>query len=171
VSLTLSLSLSLSIFLVLSLSADKPLTFYVAVQSPVPVTRIVQQILGNVTGTVTNLTQENCTNGDQTLKGSYSYFWIDGDANKTESHCVQAYVWLTKAQSPAFHLKDYTSRAFSTWTESRWKDISARIYLVSSKQLEVPLSLSLSISLSRSLHPPASPKPLPQSLSFCASFC
>uniref|UniRef100_V9KKG2 Nicastrin n=1 Tax=Callorhinchus milii TaxID=7868 RepID=V9KKG2_CALMI len=116
---------------------DKPLTFYVAVQSPVPVTRIVQQILGNVTGTVTNLTQENCTNGDQTLKGSYSYFWIDGDANKTESHCVQAYVWLTKAQSPAFHLKDYTSRAFSTWTESRWKDISARIYLVSSKQLEI----------------------------------
>ncbi|KAL0201894.1 hypothetical protein M9458_005081, partial [Cirrhinus mrigala] len=70
----------------------------------------------------------------------FSYFWVSGPAsvNGTEEpFCVRASVRLSKAVSPAFELLQYGSRDYSTWTESRWKSIRARIFLVASRELEV----------------------------------
>uniref|UniRef100_A0A8C1LTD1 Nicastrin n=1 Tax=Cyprinus carpio TaxID=7962 RepID=A0A8C1LTD1_CYPCA len=54
-----------------------------------------------------------------------------------EPFCVRASVRLSEAVSPAFELLEYGSRNYSTWTESRWKSIRARIFLVASRELEV----------------------------------
>lgn len=48
-------------------------------------------------------------------------------------------VRFSQASSPAFELQQWGSTEYSTWTESRWKELHARIFLVASKQLEVSL--------------------------------
>ncbi|KAG9278718.1 nicastrin [Astyanax mexicanus] len=107
------------------------------------VTRFVQFILANMTGTVLSLNQSQCQNPNSVpdqSKDLYSYSWISGpvSANGTaESYCVRASVRLSKALSPAFELLEYGSREYSTWTESRWKTIGARIFLVASPELEM----------------------------------
>lgn len=67
--------------------------------------------------------------------------WVQGalPLNSTERHgfCVRSTVHLSKAVSPAFHLQEYNSKDYSTWTESRWKSIKGRIFLVASHDLEV----------------------------------
>lgn len=71
----------------------------------------------------------------------YTYIWVKGSVppNGTERQgfCVRSTVHLSKALSPAFVLKEYTSKDYSTWTESRWKNINVRIFLVASHDLEV----------------------------------
>ncbi len=71
----------------------------------------------------------------------YSYMWVQGAAppNSTEreAFCIRSTVRLSKALSPAFDLREYTSKDYSTWTESRWKSIKGRIFLVASHDLEV----------------------------------
>ncbi|KAF3857928.1 hypothetical protein F7725_011129 [Dissostichus mawsoni] len=122
--------------------ADRPTNFYVGVaqQSSEP-TLLVQYLLANMTGSNFNISQENCKNQredekDEESKHLYSYMWVQGAAppNSTEREgfCVRSTVRLSKALSPAFDLKDYTSKDYSTWTESRWKVIKGRIFLVAS---------------------------------------
>lgn len=71
----------------------------------------------------------------------YEYMWVQGPLDANETHrlpyCVRSTVRLTRALSPAFELGQWGSTEYSTWTESRWKDVSARIFLVASKELEV----------------------------------
>ncbi|XP_025770907.1 LOW QUALITY PROTEIN: nicastrin [Puma concolor] len=50
--------------------------------------------------------------------------------------CVRSTARLARALSPAFELRQWGSTEYSTWTESRWKDIRARIFLVASRELE-----------------------------------
>uniref|UniRef100_A0A9J8DIZ5 Nicastrin n=1 Tax=Cyprinus carpio carpio TaxID=630221 RepID=A0A9J8DIZ5_CYPCA len=125
-----------------------PPQFYIGlgprIHGPVhSVTRFVQYILANLTGTVTNLTESQCQNPSELStenKDLFSYFWVSGPAsvNSTgEPFCVRASVRLSEAVSPAFELLEYGSRNYSTWTESRWKSIRARIFLVASRELEV----------------------------------
>ncbi|MEJ1270370.1 nicastrin [Cricetulus griseus] len=70
----------------------------------------------------------------------YDYSWVQGplNSNKTERlpRCVRSTVRLARALSPAFELSQWGSTEYSTWAESRWKDIQARIFLVASKELE-----------------------------------
>ncbi|KAL7842247.1 hypothetical protein SRHO_G00239360 [Serrasalmus rhombeus] len=107
------------------------------------VTRFVQFILANMTGTVTKLNQSQCQNPKDVpgeSKDLYSYSWVSGPVSvngTTDPYCVRSSVHLSKALSPAFELTDYGSREYSTWTESRWKTIRARIFLVASPQLEM----------------------------------
>nr|XP_048684911.1 nicastrin isoform X4 [Caretta caretta] len=117
---------------------------YIAVTTLVNTTQLVQYVLANLTGTVVNFTKEECLNPEKTPnpeKEMYVYTWVQGsrDANSTSRvpFCVQSTVRLTKAASPAFELKQWGSTEYSTWTESRWKDIRARIFLVASKELEI----------------------------------
>ncbi|NWJ06278.1 NICA protein, partial [Crypturellus undulatus] len=117
---------------------------YVAVSSPVNTTYLVQYVLANLTGTVVNLTKEECLNPEKTPnteKEMYEYAWVQGslDPNSTSRvpYCVRSTVRLSKALSPAFELRQWGSTEYSTWTESRWKDIRARIFLVASKELEM----------------------------------
>uniref|UniRef100_A0A8C1DJW7 Nicastrin n=1 Tax=Cyprinus carpio carpio TaxID=630221 RepID=A0A8C1DJW7_CYPCA len=117
-----------------------------------PVTRFVQYILANLTGTVTNLTESQCQNPSELStenKDLFSYFWVSGPASVNgtrEPFCVRASVRLSKAVSPAFELLEYGSRNYSTWTESRWKSIRARIFLVASRELEM-LTLGVGVAV------------------------
>ncbi|XP_074785067.1 nicastrin [Athene noctua] len=117
---------------------------YVAVSSPVNTTYLVQYVLANLTGTVVNLTKEECLNPEKTPsseKELYEYAWVQGslEPNSTARvpYCVRSTVRLSKALSPAFELRQWGSTEYSTWTESRWKEIRARIFLVASKELEI----------------------------------
>ncbi|XP_074508186.1 nicastrin [Sebastes fasciatus] len=127
--------------------ADRPTNFYVGVaQQPSEPTLLVQHLLANLTGNTANITQENCQNQredekDKETKHMYYYMWVQGAAppnsTKREGFCVRSTVRLSKAVSPAFDLREYTSKDYSTWTESRWKAIKGRIFLVASHELEM----------------------------------
>uniref|UniRef100_A0A8C9ZYX2 Nicastrin n=1 Tax=Sander lucioperca TaxID=283035 RepID=A0A8C9ZYX2_SANLU len=126
---------------------DRPTNFYVGVaQQRSELTHLVQYLLANLTGSTANISQDNCQNQredekDKESKHMYSYVWVQGAAppnsTKREGFCVRSTVRLSKALSPAFDLRDYTSKNYSTWTESRWKSIKGRIFLVASHDLEV----------------------------------
>ncbi|XP_075419779.1 nicastrin [Tenrec ecaudatus] len=120
-----------------------PLQHYIAVSSPTNTTYIVQYALANLTGTVIDLTQEQCQDPSKVPnenKDLYDYSWVQGplSSNGTSRlpHCVRSTARLVRALSPAFELRQWSSTEYSTWTESRWKDIRARIFLVASKELE-----------------------------------
>ncbi|XP_008293241.1 nicastrin [Stegastes partitus] len=126
---------------------DRPTNFYVGVsqQSSEP-TLLVQYLLANLTGSTVNVTQDNCQNqrvdeNDKESKHTFTYMWVQGAAppNSTEraGFCVRSTVRLSRAVSPAFELREYTSKDYSTWTESRWKSIKGRIFLVASHELEM----------------------------------
>ncbi|XP_004589142.2 nicastrin [Ochotona princeps] len=124
--------------------SDSPLQHYIAVSSPTNTTYIVQYALANLTGQVMNLTREQCQDPSKVPsenKDLYEYSWVQGplNSNKTERlpHCVRSTVRLSRALSPAFELSQWSSTEYSTWTESRWKDIHARIFLIASKELEL----------------------------------
>ncbi|XP_016391347.1 nicastrin-like, partial [Sinocyclocheilus rhinocerous] len=140
-----------------SILSSGPPQFYIGlgprIHGPVhSVTRFVQYILANLTGTVTNLTESQCQNPSEINtenKDLFSYFWVSGPAslNSTgEPFCVRASVRLSKAVSPAFELLEYGSPNYSTWTESRWKSIRARIFLVASRELEM-LTLGVGVAV------------------------
>nr|XP_020740691.1 nicastrin isoform X2 [Odocoileus virginianus texanus] len=122
---------------------DGPLQHYIAVSSPTNTTYVVQYALANLTGKVIDLTREQCQDPSQVPtedKDLYEYAWVQGplDANETDRlpRCVRSTARLARALSPAFELKQWGSTEYSTWTESRWKDIRARIFLIASKELE-----------------------------------
>ncbi|XP_063032370.1 nicastrin isoform X2 [Melospiza melodia melodia] len=124
---------------------------YVAVSSPTNTTQLLQAVLGNLTGISANLSREQCQNPGKTpgtMPELYEYWWVQGplDGNSTSRipGCVRSGVRLSPALSPAFELRRWDSREFSTWTESRWKDIRARIFLVASRELEL-LTLALGV--------------------------
>lgn len=125
-------------------SDDRPLQHYIAVSSPTNTTYVVQYALANLTGKATNLTREQCQDPSKVpneSKDLYEYSWVQGpwNSNKTERlpQCVRSTVRLARALSPAFELSQWSSTEYSTWAESRWKDIQARIFLIASKELEV----------------------------------
>ncbi|XP_038860142.1 nicastrin-like [Salvelinus namaycush] len=116
-------------------------------------TYLVQYLLANLTGTATNLTQSQCKKPDELPNEStymYSYFWVQGvvppNSTQRESFCIRTAVRLAKAVSPAFVLGDYVSKEYSTWTESQWKFIKARIFLVASRDLEM-LTLGVGVAV------------------------
>ncbi|XP_069565046.1 LOW QUALITY PROTEIN: nicastrin [Brachyistius frenatus] len=141
----------------LSHLTDRPTNFYVGVhQQASEPTLLVQYLLANLTGSTVNVTQDDCQNQrqDETDKDSrhmFSYMWVQGPArpNSTGTSagvCVRSTVRLSRALSPAFDLRDYTSSNFSTWTESRWKSIKGRIFLVASHELEM-LTLGVGVGV------------------------
>ncbi|NXJ22262.1 NICA protein, partial [Dicrurus megarhynchus] len=126
---------------------------YVAVSSPANTTQLVQLVLANLTGTRVNLSREECQNPGKTPGSQpelYEYWWVQGPldpAGNSSSRlpgCVRSSSRLAPALSPAFELRRWDSREYSTWTESRWKDIRARIFLVASRELEL-LTLALGV--------------------------
>uniref|UniRef100_A0A3Q3XED2 Nicastrin n=1 Tax=Mola mola TaxID=94237 RepID=A0A3Q3XED2_MOLML len=139
-----------------NLSANRSTNFYVGVnQHSSEPTLLVQYLLANLTGSTVNVTQDNCQNqredeDDKESKHMYYYMWVQGAAppNSTEREgfCTRSTVRLSKALSPAFELRDYTSKEYSTWTESRWKPFKGRIFLVASHDLEM-LTLGIGIGV------------------------
>ncbi|XP_027875922.1 nicastrin isoform X1 [Xiphophorus couchianus] len=135
---------------------NNTVNFYISVeqQASLP-TILVKYLLANLTGTAVNVTQENCKNqkeseDDKESKHLYNYFWVPGAAppNSTErdGFCVRSTVHWSRAISPAFLMENYTTSEYSTWTESRWKEIKGRIFLVASHDLEM-LTLGVGIGV------------------------
>lgn len=83
------------------------------------------------------------------LSQIYSYKWVQGslppNGTERQGFCVRSTVHISKALSPAFDLQEYTSKDYSTWTESRWKSIKGRIFLVASHDLQVNPFFTLKI--------------------------
>ncbi|XP_040026315.2 nicastrin [Gasterosteus aculeatus] len=138
----------------MSFLADRPTNLYVGVLNQhSELTMLVQHLLANLTGTTVNITQENCNyqredEQDKANKHMFFYVWVQGaappNATEREGFCTRSTVRLTSALSPAFDLQEYTSKDYSTWTESRWKSISGRIFLVAGHELEM---LTLGVGL------------------------
>uniref|UniRef100_A0A8C6PLJ7 Nicastrin n=1 Tax=Nothobranchius furzeri TaxID=105023 RepID=A0A8C6PLJ7_NOTFU len=113
--------------------------FYIGVnQQMSEPTILVQFMLANLTGSVVNTTQENCNNQKENED--------DKETKHREGFCVRSTCRTTKAVSPAFELEEYTSSNYSTWTESRWKSIKGRIFLVASHDLEM-LTLGVGVGV------------------------
>ncbi|KAM9439869.1 nicastrin [Clarias gariepinus] len=139
-----------------SILGSGPPQYYVSlsqIQQPKSVTTFVKYVLVNMTGSATNLNQSQCQNPNDTpgeSKDLYVYEWVSGTASENhtigEPFCARAPVRLARAESPAFELRQYGSREYSTWTESRWKNIGARIFLVASPQLQM-LTLGVGIAV------------------------
>ncbi|KAM4755637.1 nicastrin [Cyanocitta cristata] len=128
---------------------------YVAVSSPANTTQLVQLVLGNLTGTRVSLARELCQNPGKAPGAQpelYEYWWVqgpldpEGNSSSRLPGCVRSGSRLAPALSPAFELRRWDSREYSTWTESRWKDIRARIFLVASRELEL-LTLALGVAV------------------------
>ncbi|KAM7028902.1 LOW QUALITY PROTEIN: nicastrin [Acridotheres tristis] len=124
---------------------------YVAVSSPTNTTQLLQAVLANLTGSRLNLSREQCQDPGKTPGTQpelFEYRWVQGGRAGNSSArlpgCVRSGARLSPALSPAFELRRWDSREFSTWTESRWKDVRARIFLVASRELEL-LTLSLGV--------------------------
>ncbi|XP_061587896.1 nicastrin [Cololabis saira] len=140
----------------MSYLSDTTTNLYVGVtQQPSKPTYLVQCLLANFTGSTVNVTQEDCQNqraseDDKESKHMYSYLWVQGavapNSTEREGYCVRSTARLSKAVSPAFDLREYTSKNYSTWTESRWKSIKGRIFLVASHELEM-MTLGVGISV------------------------
>ncbi|XP_018088993.1 nicastrin isoform X2 [Xenopus laevis] len=114
---------------------------------------LLLSVLANLTGTAVNLTKEECQNPekiDDPKKELYSYTWVQGpiESNTTSRrpYCVRSSIRSHMAESPAFELDQWDSTEYSTWTESRWKEIKGRIFLVPSRELEV-ITLVLGIAI------------------------
>uniref|UniRef100_A0A8C2ZJB0 Nicastrin n=1 Tax=Cyclopterus lumpus TaxID=8103 RepID=A0A8C2ZJB0_CYCLU len=109
-------------------------------------------LLANLTGSTVNVMSDTCFNNCVfvLLPQMYSYLWVQGAAppNSTErvGFCMRSAARLSKALSPAFDLHEYTSKDYSTWTESRWKTIKGRIFLVASHELEM-LTLGVGVGV------------------------
>ncbi|KAG8560195.1 hypothetical protein GDO81_014836 [Engystomops pustulosus] len=129
---------------------DKPPQYYVTATSlgskptPNPPTSFLISVLANLTGQVVNYTKEECQSPDKATdpqRELYEYIWVQGplDNNTTtrSPYCVRSTLRSHLAESPAFELNEWDSTEYSTWTESRWKEIRGRIFLVPSHQLEV----------------------------------
>ncbi|KAM5129039.1 nicastrin isoform 2-T2 [Mantella aurantiaca] len=107
-------------------------------------TRLLLSVLANLTGQVVNFTKEECQNPDKAAdarKELYDYIWVQGSFNvnstSREPFCIRSTMRSHFAESPAFELNEWGSTEYSTWTESRWKEIRARIFLVPSQELEI----------------------------------
>ncbi|XP_068111033.1 nicastrin [Hyperolius riggenbachi] len=129
---------------------DQPPQFYVTASTAgfKPIannpTHLLLAVLANLTGQVVNFTKEECQNPDKTSdpkKELFDYSWVQGtfneNASSREPFCVRSNIHTSLAESPAFDLKEWGSAEYSTWTESRWKEVRARMFLIPSQELEV----------------------------------
>lgn len=115
---------------------EEPYTLYVGVDPKIhqsPATIFTRYLFSYLTGVlVENMSQENCSSNQNTML--YDYRWMAGP-NLT-GVCVRSSVFQTDAVSPAFLLKDWNSREYSTWSESIWEDSSVMIFLQPSRTKE-----------------------------------
>uniref|UniRef100_A0A8D3EBD3 Nicastrin n=1 Tax=Scophthalmus maximus TaxID=52904 RepID=A0A8D3EBD3_SCOMX len=106
-------------------------------------TVLVQFLMANLTGSTVNVTQENCQNQREDENDKET---VPPNSTQRQGFCVRSTARLSKAVSPAFDLREFTSKDYSTWTESRWKPISGRIFLVASHELEM-LTLGVGVGV------------------------
>ncbi|XP_057663612.1 nicastrin [Diorhabda carinulata] len=116
----------------------KPLNLYVGVERGENIaTTVAALTLGWFTGKYAGPGNINCTKKPK--NSAFSYYNMSTsiyDLNVT--NCYKITMNTTKAVSPAFNISDYnwSSGMYSTWSESTWTDISARMFLKPSPSQE-----------------------------------
>ncbi|XP_039275911.1 nicastrin [Nilaparvata lugens] len=115
------------------LTADLTPLYVGVYKSPNTITKLTALTHVYFTGRNVNISESHCKSSDD----DYSYYWISGQSGKGE--CKQTTVQLLKALSPAFEIEgyDWTSREYSTWSESVWQEMSLRMFLKPSRQQEM----------------------------------
>uniref|UniRef100_A0A023FH90 Putative transmembrane glycoprotein nicastrin n=2 Tax=Amblyomma TaxID=6942 RepID=A0A023FH90_AMBCJ len=125
----------------MSAMRSKPFPLYVSVdpngRTINPSTVLTRLIMAYLTGEhLKKVTKDNCT----TLADSdklHQYSWMDGPDVNESGLCVRSTTMMTLARSPAHELKDWSTREYSTWTESVWEEASLQVFLMPSFRQEV----------------------------------
>lgn len=134
-----------------SVGVGKPLSYYVGVYHvPALVPLLTGAALALLTGTPTSHNETECHNNASTDQ-VFQYIWVvsphwqDPTSAKV---CLQTTMNFSAAVSPAFVIEGYnmSSGNYSTWTESVWPELTAKMFLKPSFQQEV-MTLSLGIAV------------------------
>ncbi|XP_026281951.1 nicastrin isoform X2 [Frankliniella occidentalis] len=133
-----------------SISPAKPLSYYVGVSHvPTPVPVLSGSALALLTGSPTSYNETYCHNNVSTDQ-VYQYIWASSKWNDSASPkvCLQTTMNFSAAVSPAFVIEGYdmTSGQYSTWTESVWPELTAKLFIKPSFRQEV-MTLSLGITV------------------------
>lgn len=110
-----------------------PWPLYVSVKPSLnPITTATGLLLAYLTSDQIKVPEDKCVMDSK----DYSYYWINGPNNS--GICLNTTLKFTPAVSPAFLIPDYdwTSRMYSSWTESIWFDISMGMFLKPSRRQE-----------------------------------
>lgn len=103
--------------------SDYPPQRYVSVQAAITLeaTGWAYRVFGFALSEKVDRNKDNCT--------ALPYYWLPGSLKRGE--CRLTTQNLSYALSPAFEEEGYNfkSNQYSTWTESTWSDLSARIFL------------------------------------------
>ncbi|KAK8768236.1 hypothetical protein V5799_015299 [Amblyomma americanum] len=125
----------------MSAMRSKPFPLYVSVdpngRTINPSTVLTRLIMAYLTGEhLKKVTKDNCTSFADTDK-LHQYSWMDGPDVNESGLCVRSTTMMTLARSPAHELKDWSTREYSTWTESVWEEASLQVFLMPSFRQEV----------------------------------
>lgn len=125
----------------MSAMRSKPFPLYVSVdpngRTINPSTVLTRLIMAYLTGEhLKKVTKDNCTSFADTDK-LHQYTWMDGPDVNESGLCVRSTTMMTLARSPAHELKDWSTREYSTWTESVWEEASLQVFLMPSFRQEV----------------------------------
>lgn len=124
------------------ISAEKtrPFPLYVSVDphghNINPSTVRARLIMAYLTGEHLHIPKDNCTLLAD-VDRLHQYNWMDGPDVNESGICVKSTTMMTLARSPAYELKDWSSREYSTWTESVWEEASLQVFLMPSFRQEV----------------------------------
>ncbi|CAH2267190.1 jg2922 [Pararge aegeria aegeria] len=109
------------------LPADRPLPLYVGVAAwPSPPAVYAGHLIALLTGNHLHVNRTDC---DKNADTGFSYYWLRGWNHS--GICIETTMNFSQAVSPAFIKPDYdlTSGEFSSWTESVWQTIWARVFV------------------------------------------
>lgn len=115
-----------------------PLNLYVGVERGENLaTTVAALTLGWFTGEYAGPGNVNCTNKPKNYAFRY-YNMSTSIYDLNITNCYKVTMNTTKAVSPAFNISDYdwSSGKYSTWSESTWADIGARMFLKPSPSQE-----------------------------------
>jgi len=125
-------------------SLKQPFSRYVSVlQLTNDITNLVHNLMGYYLGDWLNVTV--CDDEKQTrLPYAVSHWRVQG---RGIPKCVRSSAYMTQALSPAFELKDYDSKEYSTWAESMWNsDMGIQMFLIADPVKEgVVLGVGLAV--------------------------
>lgn len=124
-----------------SVGEGKPLSYYVGVSHVYTLVSILTgAAMALLTGSPTNFNQTDCHNNASTDQ-VYQYIWVSSLWNDSTSSqvCLKTTMNFSSAVSPAFIIDGYdmASGKYSTWTESVWPELTARMFLKPSFYQEV----------------------------------
>lgn len=142
--------------------SEKPLGLYVGVTASSNLqTGLTARSLAWLTSTVTELPREQCRSDP--LDPVYQYFWMGTNLDDplNETACFRTTMNYSLAVSPIWELGtqyEWKSGKYSSWTESVWKELGARMYVRPSQRHELvtlgtgTLALALSLALTHAIN-------------------